>query len=211
MTQKTSRAPRPLPPTSGKALARRASTLSKRLLKFLGDTPALTAASVLSNMLQDTSDPATRLAILETRILVLRARTVACREGNPADGAITLGAMLEKQNRPEKPVSSAQPPAPPEHVEGEAETPPSSPAEQEPMLQMQLLKAYNHQGIDLPEGAVFTISKSVADDLLERGISKLVAADTEQEKGTGPNAADAADTETKTTKRKRPAKSKADT
>lgn len=176
MTQKTSPILRSPPTPGAKALARRADVLSQRLLEFLADTPALTAASVLSNMLDDTSDPATRLAILTTRIEVLRARTIACRLGRPVDGAITLGTVLREQGLMDLPPEILNP-----NLYADTEDSPEIAlpdlAEDEPLLQMRLLTAYNHEGIDLPEGAVFTIRKTLADSLLERGISEIVTED----------------------------------
>jgi hypothetical protein len=173
VTQKTSPILRSPPTPGAKALARRADVLSQRLLEFLADTPALTAASVLSNMLDDTSDPATRLAILTTRIEVLRARTIACRLGHPVDGAITLGAVLREQGLMDLPPEILNPILYASTEEPQEDALPDL-ATNEPLLQMRLLKAYNHEGIDLPEGAVFTIRKTLADDLLERGISEIV-------------------------------------
>jgi hypothetical protein len=176
VTQKTSPILRSPPMPGAKALARRADVLSQRLLEFLADTPALTAVSVLSNMLDDTSDPATRLAILTTRIEVLRARTIACRLGRPVDGAITLGTVLREQGLMDLPPEILNPNLY-ATTEEPPETAPPDPAEDEPLLQMRLLTTYNHEGIDLPEGAVFTIRKTLADNLLERGISEIVTDD----------------------------------
>ena len=176
MSQKTSPTLRSAPTPGARALARRADALSQRLLEFLADTPALTAASVLSNMLDETSDAATRLAILTTRIEVLRARTIACRLGRPVDSAITLGTVLREQGLMDLPPEILNP-----NLYADTEEAPENAltdlAEDEPMLQMRLISAYNHAGIDLPQGAVFTIRKTLADSLLERGISEIVTDD----------------------------------
>lgn len=127
-------------------------------------------------MLNDSSDPATRLAILTARIEVLRARIIACRLGRPVDSAITLGIVLREQGLMDLPPEILNP-----NLYADLQEPSESSmtdhAKVDPLLQMRLLKAYHHEGIDLPEGAIFTIRKSLADNLLERGISEVVADD----------------------------------
>ena len=157
---------------SPKTLARQADALSARMLEFLSNTPALMAANVLSGMLKDTSDPATRLAILTTRIQVLRARTIACRLGTPVDGKIKLGAVLKSQDNMT---------LPPEILDPTLSATPTTPeTEEQPtgddvntLIEMKLLQDYTHQGFMLPEGAVFLATQAVADDLVDRGIGSF--------------------------------------
>ena len=159
---------------SPKTLVRQADALCARVHTFLADTPALKAAGVLSGLLAETTDPATRLAILTTRIQVLRARTIACQSGRAVDEGLTLGAMLEEQN------AEPEPPAPPEsEPEPEAPEPPAEPMEEqdqptapgEQLAQIKLLQSYEHEGITLPEGAVFAVAGEKADELVSKGIS----------------------------------------
>ena len=39
------------------------------------------------------------------------------------------------------------------------------------MAQIKLLQSYEHEGITLPEGAVFAVSEAKADELVAKGIS----------------------------------------
>ena len=178
MSKKTLAPYQARPQPSPKTLARQADALCERVHAFLADTPALKAAGVLSGLLAETTDPATRLAILTTRIQVLRARTIACQSGRSVDEGLTLGAMLEEQKA--KPEPPPPPPEPePEPEVSEASAPPEDPGEEqdqpiaqgEQLAQIKLLQSYEHEGITLPEGAVFAVAGEKADELVSKGIS----------------------------------------
>ena len=178
MSKKTLAPYQARPQPSPKTLARQADALCERVHAFLADTPALKAAGVLSGLLAETTDPATRLAILTTRIQVLRARTIACQSGRSVDEGLTLGAMLEEQKaKPEPPPPPPESEPEPEVIEASA--PPEDPGEEqdqpiaqgEQLAQIKLLQSYEHEGITLPEGAVFAVAAAKAEELVSKGIS----------------------------------------
>ena len=181
MSKKTLAPYQARPQPSPKTLARQADALCERVHAFLADTPALKAAGVLSGLLAETTDPATRLAILTTRIQVLRARTIACQSARAVDEDLTLGAMLEEQKaKPEPPPPPPEPEPEPEVTEASA--PREEPTDEqdrpiakgEQLAQIKLLQSYEHEGITLPEGAVFAVAISRAEELVSKGISVLM-------------------------------------
>lgn len=178
MSKKTLIARSTSPSPSDKTLSRQSNAIAARLLKFLSDTPAITAATVLSDMMRDTSDPATRLAILTTRIQVLRARTIACRLGKPVDGKISLGDLVDDQKSRKIPEEIENPmlrPAVPGQTIEQATAP--VPVEPEKLIRLKLLQDYRHEGFDIKAGTLFETSAQIANDLTTRGISEIVPDD----------------------------------
>jgi len=176
MSKKTF-AVRPTSPSpSDKTLSRQSNAIAARLLNFLSNTPAITAATVLSDMMHDTSDPATRLAILTTRIQVLRARTIACRLGKPVDGKISLGELIDDQKSRKLPEEIENPmlrPAAPDQLVEQSVVP----VEPEKLMRLKLLQDYRHEGFDIKAGTLFETSAQIANDLTARGISEIVPDD----------------------------------
>lgn len=157
------------------ALPKTADPATEKLLQYLADTPALTAAQALANMLLDTEDSTTRLAIMRTRIQVLRARTIACQLGQPVAGNITLGEVFAYQARPDHqiPTHGTEPLAP--DIAPKADTPLDTDPADEP-VKVRLLKTYTHEGIELPKGGVFLVSAHSVGELAERGICEVLDA-----------------------------------
>lgn len=161
------------PPERKPETRRKRLTLQERIMEHLADIPALLAVSTLSEMLRDTAHRPTRLAIQKARIDVLRARTIACRLGKPADGSITLAALLNRNaNGDAPPVETPPPPA------EEAQTPPPAPetappAEPQQDMRIELTEAHIHQGIQLPKGATLVVNAAIGANLIDMGVAKL--------------------------------------
>lgn len=173
MPKKIVQPPRPSHRSSNTALSKKADSVAGELLQHLADTPALAAAGVLATMLLDTEDSTTRLAIMRTRIQVLRARTTACQLGQPVAGNITLGEVFAYQASIDQqmPTHGADPSGP--DPEPEADTRPDPEPADEP-VKARLLETYTHEGIELPKGGVFLVSANSAKELAERGICEVL-------------------------------------
>lgn len=173
MPKKITQPPRPPQSSSNTALSKRADPVAGELLQHLADTPALAAAGVLATMLLDAEDSTTRLAIMRTRIRVLRARTTACQLGQPVAGNITLGEVFANQASAEQQLSAHLAEPPDSGPEPEDDT--AAVAEPvDAVMKVRLLQTYTHAGIELPEGGVFVVSAHSAKDLAERGICDVV-------------------------------------
>lgn len=173
-------------------------SLQERIMDHLAEIPVLLAASTLSEMLRETADRPTRLAILKARIDVLRARTIACRLGKPADGSVTLAALLDRNASVDVlPTESADPII----DKNEADTPPAPVSAAQPDAQdnirIELTEAHIHQGVELPKGATLVVSAAIGAGLIEMEVAKPVldvAPDAEREdrKTADPDDANAA-------------------
>lgn len=174
MPQKIAQPPRPPHRSSNTALSKKADPVAGKLLQHLADTPALTAAGVLANMLLDTEDPATRLAIMRTRIQVLRARTTACQLGQPVSGNITLGEVFANQASIDQqmPTLDTEPSSTAPKLEADIRPEPE-PADNP--VKARLLETYTHEGIELPKGGVFLVNANSARELAARGICEVLA------------------------------------
>ena len=151
-------------------------------MEHLADIPALLAVSTLSQMLRDTAHSPTRLAIQKARIDVLRARTIACRMGKPADGAITLAALLNRNaNVDVEPVETPVPPKDQEQVSQPMAETPLTPADAQPDLRIELTEAHIHQGIQLPKGAKLVVNAVIGANLIEMEVAKPVIEDAPEE------------------------------
>ncbi len=133
-------------------------------------------------MLRDTAHLPTRLAIQRARIDVLRARTIACRLGKPADSAITLAALLNRNAKVE--VAPVEAPVPPKEEEQAAQTaapePILSPDAQQDM-RIELTEAHIHQGIQLPKGAILVVNGAIGLSLIEMEVAKPAIEDAPEE------------------------------
>lgn len=189
MPQKIPPSPPPQHKSRSAALPKTADPATEKLLQYLAATPALTAAEALANMLLDTEDSTTRLAIMRTRIQVLRARTIACQLGQPVAGNITLGEVLAYQARSdhEIPTHSTEPPE--SDIAPKADSPLDAEPADEP-VKVRLLKTYTHEGIELPKGGVFLVSAHSVSELAERGICEVLdepqLADSDSDSDEGP-------------------------
>lgn len=173
MPEKIAPLPRKPQKPPNAAPSKKADPITDKLLQHLAGTPALTAVELLANMLPDTEDPATRLAIMRTRIQVLRARTTACQLGKPVAGYTTLGEVFAKQASTEQQLSA--------HVADPSESDPEPNADTasdaklaEATIKVRLLQTYIHEGIELPEGCEFQVSAQSATDLAERGVCEVL-------------------------------------
>ncbi|AGI68550.1 hypothetical protein OAN307_c29995 [Octadecabacter antarcticus 307] len=146
--------------------------LQKRIMQHLADTPALLATSVLSEMLRDTTDQPTRIAIQYSRIEVLRARTISCRLGKPADRSVKPSSLLSRNTIVSK-TNDAQTGSlveeRPAHDSHQAET--ADAAVPESIL-IQLTVAHLHQGVELPKGTTFKVSSIVGAELIKINVAK---------------------------------------
>ena len=183
-------------PTARKPENRRKRlTIQERIMEHLAEVPALLAVSTLSQMLRDTAHIPTRLAIQRARIDVLRARTIACRLGKPADGAITLAALLNRNTNVEP--APVEAPVPPKEEEQAAQTaapePILSPDAQQDM-RIELTEAHIHQGVQLPKGAILVVNGAIGLSLIEMEVAKP-AIEEAPEEDVSEVAADGAETE----------------
>jgi hypothetical protein len=147
-------------------------SLQKRIMQHLADTPALLATSALSEMLRDTTDQPTRLAIMYSRIEVLRARTIACRLGKPADRSVKPSRLLncntivsKTDDDPTGSLVEEQP----AHDPYQAETTDAAVPES---IRIQLTVAHLHQGVELPKGTNFNVSNNVGAELIKMNVAK---------------------------------------
>lgn len=147
-----------------------ARRLSEHIIERLTDMPARLATSTLSELLQNTTDQTTRIAILATRIEVLRARVAGCRMGENADGNISLGTLRNQMFKAQLPVQidAAELPA-----HSTKETAEKSVTEEEDTFRIQLLETYFNEGIELSKGAIFTVSTTAGLSLIDRKIAQL--------------------------------------
>jgi hypothetical protein len=157
-------------------------TLQERIMEHLADISALLAASVLSQMLRDTAHRPTRLAIQKARIDVLRARTIACRIGKPADGAITLAALLNRNAHVDAaPMDTPVPPKEQEQAAQHAAEKLLTPADAQQDIQIELTEAHIHQGVQLPKGAKLMVNAAIGANLIEIEVAKPVSKDASKE------------------------------
>jgi hypothetical protein len=148
-----------------------ARQLSKHIIEHLTDMPARLATSTLSELLRNTTDQTTRIAILAARIEVLRARVIGCRMGNNADGNVSLGTL---RSQLPKAKFSAQIEAPELPTPSTKETPDKMVTkEDEETFRIELLKTHINEGIELPKGAIFTVSTTAGLSLIDRQIAQL--------------------------------------
>lgn len=151
-------------------------------MENLADIPALLAASVLSQMLRDTAHRPTRLAIQKARIDVLRARTIACRMGKPADGAITFAALLNRNAHvDEAPNETPVPPKEQEQAAQHAAETLLTPAAAQQDMQIELTEAHIHQGVQLPKGTKLVVTAAIGTNLIEIEVAKPVSEDATEE------------------------------
>jgi hypothetical protein len=148
-----------------------ARQLSEHIIERLSDMPARLATSTLSELLLSTTDQTTRIAILTTRIEILRARVIGCRMGKNADGNVSLGTLRNQMFKTQLPAQINAPELP---IHSTKETPEKSVAEEEGAFRIQLLETYFNEGIELPKGAIFTVSSTAGLSLIERQIAQLV-------------------------------------
>jgi len=161
---------------------RKRLTLQERIMEHLAEVPALLAVSTLSQMLRDTGDRPTRLAIQRARIDVLRARTMACRLGKPADGTITLAALLNHNaNVDVAPVETPVPPKEEEQAAQPAAEAPLPPADAQQDIRIELTEAHIHQGVQLPKGAKLMVNAAIGANLIEIEVAKPVSKDASKE------------------------------
>jgi len=173
MPEKIAPSPRRPQKPPNAAPSKKADPVTDKLLQHLADTPALTAVEVLANMLPDTEDPATRLAIMRTRIKVLRARTTACQLGKPVAGDTTLGEVFANQASTEQQLSA--------HVADPSDSDPEPKADTasdtkpvEATIKVRLLQTYIHEGIELPQGSEFQVRTQSATNLAKRGVCEVL-------------------------------------
>ncbi|MBR2573999.1 MAG: hypothetical protein IKE14_06685 [Loktanella sp.] len=161
---------------------RKRLTLQERIMEHLAEIPALLAVSTLSQMLRDTGDGPTRLAIQRARIDVLRARTIACRLGKPADSTITLAALLNRNaNVDVAPVETPVPPKEEEQTAQPAAEAPLPPADAQQDMRIELTEAHIHQGVQLPKGAKLVVNAVIGANLIEMEVAKPVIEDAPDE------------------------------
>ena len=190
-------------PTARKPENRRKRlTIQERIMENLAEVPALLAVSTLSQMLRDTAHVPTRLAIQRARIDVLRARTIACRLGKPADGAITLAALLNRNTNVEAaPVEAPAAPKEEEQAVQTAAPEPILPADEQQDMRIELTEAHIHQGIQLPKGAILVVNGAIGLNLIEMEVAKPAIEDAPEEDVSEPEedvsevVADGAETE----------------
>ena len=144
--------------------------LSEHIIERLTDMPARLATSTLSELLQNTTDQTTRIAILATRIEVLRVRVAGCRMGKNTDGNIPLGRLRNQMFKAQLPAQIDTTELP---MHSTKETPEKSVAEEEQAFRVQLLETYSNEGIELPKGAIFTVSTTAGLSLIDRKIAQL--------------------------------------
>jgi hypothetical protein len=148
-----------------------ARQLSKHIIEHLTDMPARLATSTLSELLRNTTDQTTRIAILAARIEVLRARVIGCRMGNNADGNASLGTLRNQLSTAKFPAQTDTPELP---TPGTKETPDKIvTVEDEETFRIELLKTHVNEGIELPKGAIFTVSTTAGLSLIDRQIAQL--------------------------------------
>lgn len=157
--------------------------LSEHIIERLTDMPARLATSTLSELLENTTDQTTRIAILATRIEVLRARVFSCRMGKNANGNVPLGTLRKQMFKAQLPAQIDAPELP---MHSTKETPEKSVAEEEEVFRIQLLETYSNEGIELPKGAIFTVSTTAGLSLIDRQIAQLApeAATSDKNNGT---------------------------
>ena len=170
-------------PTARKPENRRKRlTIHERIMEHLAEVPALLAVSTLSQMLRDTAHIPTRLAIQRARIDVLRARTIACRLGKPADGTITLAALLNRNaNVDVAPVETPVPPKEEEQAAQPAAEAPLPPADAQQDMRIELTQAHIHQGVQLPKGSKLVVNAAIGANLIEMEVAKPVIEDALEE------------------------------
>jgi hypothetical protein len=147
-----------------------ARQLSEHIIERLSDMPARLATSTLSELLLSTTDQTTRIAILTTRIEILRARVIGCRMGKNADGNVSLGTLRNQMFKTQLPAQINAPELP---INSTKEPPEKSIAEEEGAFRIQLLETYFNEGIELPKGAIFTVSSTAGLSLIDRQIAQL--------------------------------------
>ena len=174
--------------TARKPVVRRKRlSLQERIMEHLADIPALLAVSTLSEMLRETADRPTRLAILKARIEVLRARTIACRLGKPADSSVTLAALLDRNASVDVVATDTAVPISEEDKTNQPPAPaPIAPPETQENMRIELTEAHIHQGVQLPKGATLVVNAVIGASLIEMEVAKPViedAPDIEPEEG----------------------------
>lgn len=177
-------------------IRRKRPTLQERIMEHLAEIPALLAVSTLSEMLRDTAHRPTRLAIQKARIDVLRARVIACRLGKPADGSITLAALLNRNaNIDVAPVET--PPVPTEEAQTAPTPAPMPPEEAQQDMRIELTEEHIHQGFQLRKGTKLVVNAAIGAGLIEMDVAKPVAYTESEEDAAEPaeNAPDEVKTE----------------
>lgn len=185
--------------TARKPMVRRKRlSLQERIMEHLADIPALLAVSTLSEMLRETADRPTRLAILKARIDVLRARTIACRLGKPADSSVTLSALLDRNATVDViPPETAAPIIEEEQTVQPPAPAPIAPPDMQENMRIELTEAHIHQGVQLPKGATLVVNAAIGASLIEMEVAKPVIEDApdgediEPEEGKTPDPDDA--------------------
>jgi hypothetical protein len=148
-----------------------AHQLSEHIIEHLTDMPSRLATSTLSELLRNTTDQTTRIAILAARIEVLRARVIGCRMGKNADANVSLGTLRSQLPTGKLP---AQIDAPKQPTPGTKDTTEKMVTkDDEKTFRIKLLKTHVNEGIELTKGAIFTVSTTAGLSLIDRQIAQL--------------------------------------
>jgi hypothetical protein len=145
--------------------------LSELIIEHLTDVPTRLATSTLSELLRNTTDQTTRIAILAARIEVLRARVICCRMGKSADASVSLGTLRRQLSTEKLPGQIDAPELPTPDTKDT--TVKIVTKDDEKTFRIKLLKTHINEGIELTKGAIFTVSTTAGLSLIDRQIAQL--------------------------------------
>jgi hypothetical protein len=148
-----------------------AHQLSEHIIEHLTDMPSRLATSTLSELLRNTTDQTTRIAILAARIEVLRARVIGCRMGKNADANVSLGTLRSQLPTEKLPAQIDAPELPTPGTKDTTEKMVTK--DDEKTFRIKLLKTHVNEGIELTKGAIFTVSTTAGLSLIDRQIAQL--------------------------------------
>jgi hypothetical protein len=148
-----------------------AHQLSEHIIEHLTDMPSRLATSTLSELLRNTTDQTTRIAILAARIEVLRARVIGCRMGKNADANVSLGTLRSQLPTGKLPAQIDAPKLPTPGTKDTTEKMVTK--DDEKTFRIKLLKTHVNEGIELTKGAIFTVSTTAGLSLIDRQIAQL--------------------------------------
>jgi hypothetical protein len=148
-----------------------AHQLSEHIIEHLTDMPSRLATSTLSELLRNTTDQTTRIAILAARIEVLRARVIGCRMGKNADANVSLGTLRSQLPTEKLPAQIDAPKLPTPGTKDTTEKMVTK--DDEKTFRIKLLKTHVNEGIELTKGAIFTVSTTAGLSLIDRQIAQL--------------------------------------